>query len=88
MIKEDPFINVMVEQTGAHLVVHQSHYDKYPQMFRHLGAYKEGEQEQKEEPNKPKESTRQEMMDELSVKGITFSANANKAELKALLEGE
>lgn len=80
MIKEDPFINVMVEQTGVHTVVHQSFYDRYPKTFRHLGPY--------EEVVKDGELTRKEMMDMLTVKGITFSSSATKAELKALLEGE
>ncbi len=78
MIKDDPFINVMVEQTGVHTVVHQSFYDRYPKTFRHLGPYEEEDGE----------LTRKEMMDILSTKGITFSSSATKAELKALLEGE
>jgi len=89
MRKEDPFINVMVEQTGVEMAIHQSSYDKYPQLYRHLGLYKEVEEQKKEEvvENK-KELTRKEMMDSLSIKGVTFSANATHAELKALLEGE
>lgn len=80
MRKEDPFINVMVEQTGVEMAIHQSSYDRYPQMYRHLGPYKEGED--------TKGPTRKEMMDELTVKGVTFSSSSTKAELKALLEGE
>lgn len=83
---KDPFIKVLFEQTGHETVVRQSYYDRYPSNMRHLGLYEDQSGVEEEAPAKPKEPTRQDLMDQCTIKGLTFASNANKAELKALLE--
>lgn len=87
-MSNDPFVRVMFEQTGYETVVRESYYNRYPQNMRHLGVYEEEVLEVPEEvvPEKPKEPTRQQLMDEATVKGLTFSSKATLAELKDLLK--
>ena len=87
-MSNDPFIRVMFEQTGFETVVRESYYNRYPQNMRHLGEYKEEVPEvpKEVEPEKPKEPTRQQLMDEATIKGLTFSTKATLAELKDLLK--